>query len=139
MRSLESPSPTKPYSPLPPEPEAIREKLLVPNAERFFYIRYAFQTGMTIDEIFELTRIDRWFLSNMKEIFDLDRELAACRFQGEKGERKGWMDAFPAELLRQAKMFGFSSALRSVTQGRASFAMTFSHYEVKKGGLDSFY
>jgi len=91
-----------------PEPEAIREKLLVPNAERFFYIRYAFQTGMTIDEIFELTRIDRWFLSNMKEIFDLDRELAACRFQGEKGERKGWMDAFPAELLRQAKMFGFS-------------------------------
>ena len=38
-----------------------------------------------------------------------------------------------------AKMFGFSTALRSVTQGRASFAMTFSHYEVKKGGLDSFY
>ena len=38
-----------------------------------------------------------------------------------------------------AKMFGFSTALRSVTQGRASFAMTFSHYEVKKGGLESFY
>lgn len=36
-----------------------------------------------------------------------------------------------------AKMFGFSTALRSVTQGRASFAMTFSHFEVKKGGLQS--
>ncbi len=37
-----------------------------------------------------------------------------------------------------AKMFGFSTALRSVTQGRASFAMTFSHYEVKKGGLPNY-
>ncbi len=36
-----------------------------------------------------------------------------------------------------AKMFGFSTALRSVTQGRASFAMSFSHFEVKKGGLGS--
>ncbi|HHU36098.1 MAG TPA: elongation factor G [Treponema sp.] len=37
-----------------------------------------------------------------------------------------------------SKMFGFSTALRSVTQGRASFVMSFSHYEVKKGGLGSF-
>lgn len=36
-----------------------------------------------------------------------------------------------------SKMFGFSTALRSVTQGRASFAMTFSHFQVKKGGLGS--
>ncbi len=37
-----------------------------------------------------------------------------------------------------AKMFGFSTSLRSVTQGRASFAMTFSHYEVKPGGLSNY-
>ena len=97
----------KDVNPLP-DREKIREKLLIPNAERFFYIRYAFQEGMTIDEIFELTRIDRWFLANMKELFDLEQELAACRFRGEKGERKGWMDAFPAGLLKQAKEYGFS-------------------------------
>ena len=97
----------KDVNPLPGR-EKIREKLLIPNAERFFYIRYAFQKGMTIDEIFELTRIDRWFLANMKELFDLEQELAACRFRGEKGERKGWMDAFPAGLLKQAKEYGFS-------------------------------
>ena len=34
-----------------------------------------------------------------------------------------------------AKMFGFSTSLRSVTQGRATFGMTFSHFEIKKGGL----
>jgi elongation factor G len=38
-----------------------------------------------------------------------------------------------------AKMFGFSTSLRSVTQGRASFGMTFSHFEVKKGGLGNAY
>jgi carbamoyl-phosphate synthase large subunit len=97
----------KDVNPLP-EREKIREKLLIPNAGRFFYIRYAFQKGMTIDEIFELTRIDRWFLANMKELFCLEQELAACRFRGEKGERKGWMDAFPAGLLKQAKEYGFS-------------------------------
>jgi len=97
----------KDVNPLP-DREKIREKLLIPNAERFFYIRYAFQKGMTIDEIFELTRIDRWFLANMKELFDLEQELAVCRFRGEKGERKGWVDAFPAGLLKQAKEYGFS-------------------------------
>ena len=34
-----------------------------------------------------------------------------------------------------AKMFGFSTSLRSVTQGRASFSMEFSHFQVKEGGL----
>ncbi|NLK45623.1 MAG: elongation factor G [Treponema sp.] len=38
-----------------------------------------------------------------------------------------------------AKMFGFSTSLRSVTQGRASFSMSFSHFQVKPGGLNSTY
>ena len=38
-----------------------------------------------------------------------------------------------------AKMFGFSTNLRSVTQGRASFQMEFSHFQVKVGGLGSAY
>ena len=37
-----------------------------------------------------------------------------------------------------AKMFGFSTSLRSVTQGRASFSMEFSHFQVKPGGLNAF-
>ncbi len=41
-------------------------------------------------------------------------------------------------IAPMAKMFGFSTNLRSVTQGRASFSMEFSHFQVKQGGLDSF-
>jgi len=37
-------------------------QLSVPNAERIFFIRHALRAGFTIEEIFNLTKIDRWFL-----------------------------------------------------------------------------
>ena len=88
--------------------EKIREKLRIPNAERFFYIRYAFQAGLTIDEIYDLTRIDRWFLFNMKEIFDIEEELVRYRLHGVKRDLPVWKKDFPAALLRRAKECGFS-------------------------------
>jgi carbamoylphosphate synthase large subunit/REP element-mobilizing transposase RayT len=48
--------------------ETLRLKLAVPNAERVFYLAQAFEDGLSIDEVYELTRIDRWFLRNMAEI-----------------------------------------------------------------------
>ncbi len=56
--------------------EVITRKLSVPNAERVFFIRHALRAGMTIDEIFELTKIDRWFLVQIKEIVDFEEVLA---------------------------------------------------------------
>ncbi len=50
------------------DPETLRRKLSVPNAERIFYIAQAFQDGMSIDEVYDLTKIDRWFLRNLAEI-----------------------------------------------------------------------
>ena len=50
------------------DPETLRLKLAIPNAERIFYLAQAFQDGMSIDEVFELTKIDRWFLRNLAEI-----------------------------------------------------------------------
>jgi carbamoyl-phosphate synthase large subunit len=88
--------------------EKITEKLRVPNAERFFYIRYAFQAGISIDEIYDLTKIDRWFLYNMKEIFDLEKELETYSFKGKKKDFIPWERAFPAGLMRKAKEYGFS-------------------------------
>jgi carbamoyl-phosphate synthase large subunit len=48
--------------------ETLRLRLAIPNAERIFYLAQAFQDGMPIDEVFELTKIDRWFLRNLAEI-----------------------------------------------------------------------
>jgi carbamoyl-phosphate synthase large subunit len=59
--------------------EVITPKLSVPNAERIFFIRHALRAGMNIDEIFSLTKIDRWFLTQIKEIVDFEEELATAR------------------------------------------------------------
>jgi carbamoyl-phosphate synthase large subunit len=48
--------------------ETLRLKLAIPNAERIFYIAQAFKKGASIDEVYELTKIDRWFLRNIAEV-----------------------------------------------------------------------
>jgi len=59
--------------------EVITQKLTTPNAERIFFIRHAIRAGFTIEEIFQLTKIDRWFLSNIEEIVQCEEELAKAR------------------------------------------------------------
>ncbi|HKR54414.1 MAG TPA: carbamoyl-phosphate synthase large subunit, partial [Chthoniobacterales bacterium] len=48
--------------------ETLRLKLAVPDAERIFYIGQAFQSGMSVEDVFDLTKIDRWFLRNVEQI-----------------------------------------------------------------------
>ncbi|MCD6416560.1 MAG: carbamoyl-phosphate synthase large subunit [Planctomycetes bacterium] len=82
---------------LPEEDEVIR-KLSVPNDERFFYIRYAFQRGFSIDRIYELSHVDRWFLFNYKQLVDFEDEIRAA----------GSIRSIEERLLRKAKEWGFS-------------------------------
>jgi carbamoyl-phosphate synthase large subunit len=55
--------------------ETLRLKVSIPNAERIFYLAQAFQDGMSVDEVFELSRIDRWFLRNVQQIVEEAAEL----------------------------------------------------------------
>ncbi len=57
--------------------ELITQRLSIPNAERVFFIRHALRAGFTIEEIFQLTKIDRWFLAQIKEIVDFEEEIAS--------------------------------------------------------------
>jgi carbamoyl-phosphate synthase large subunit len=59
--------------------DVITRKLTVPNAERIFYLRHALRAGFTVAELVKLTRIDRWFLAQIKEIVDFEEELAAAK------------------------------------------------------------
>ncbi len=72
--------------------ETLRRKLSVPNAERIFYLAQAFEDGMSIEEIFGLTKIDRWFLQNIAQVVAEQRKL-------------GVLSDFH---LRRAKKLGFS-------------------------------
>ncbi len=72
------------------DPEMLRLKLAIPNAERIFYIAQAFQDGMTIDEVFELTKIDRWFLHNIQQIVAETARLASLDLR--KAKKLGFSD-----------------------------------------------
>ncbi len=58
-----------------PAMDVIQQKLTTPNGERIFYIRQAFRAGLSVEQIFELTKIDRWFLDNLKQIVDEEEIL----------------------------------------------------------------
>jgi carbamoyl-phosphate synthase large subunit len=84
-------------------PERLRERLITPNPERMFYVRYALQTGMSPEQIGALTRIDPWFLEQLEQIVNLEGRLRAFD-----------LASVPADLLRQAKRTGFSDAQLAV-------------------------
>ncbi len=78
--------------------EKLRRKLAVPSQGRFYYLRYAMKMGWSVEKIHELTRIDPWFLAQMKQLVDFEARLASA----------GSLEQAPLELLRQAKQWGYS-------------------------------
>jgi len=81
--------------------DTLRTKLTVPNAERIFFLGLAFQRGWTVEEVFELTKIDRWFLENIAEIVRAN-EIDSC------GGKVEWAALDPS--LRVSLMLGEPSA-----------------------------
>jgi carbamoyl-phosphate synthase large subunit len=59
----------------------ILERIKIPTSDRIFYIRYALLAGASVEEVYQATKIDRWFLHNIQQIVDMElelRELAEC-------------------------------------------------------------
>ena len=73
-----------------PTHEEIERKLHVPNAERIFWLKTAFEQGWTVDEVFETTAIDPWFLEHLKIITDEGKDLASMDLR--KAKRLGFSD-----------------------------------------------
>ena len=73
---------------------ALRE----PTDKRVFIISKAMHKGYTIDQIHELTKIDKWFLEKLKHIIDIDEALQRCTS----------VNVLDKELLRTAKVYGFT-------------------------------
>jgi carbamoyl-phosphate synthase large subunit len=81
-----------------PTRDEIRVKLSTPGDERVWFIRYGFKSGMTIEEVHQLTRIDPWFLRHLYEIVELEDVL-----RSQEG-----LSSASRELLKQAKQYGFA-------------------------------
>ena len=72
---------------------ALRE----PTDKRVFVISKAMHKGYTVDQIHELTKIDKWFLEKLQHIIDIDEAMKKCN-----------INTLDKELLRTAKVYGFT-------------------------------
>ena len=80
----------------------IDKALLEPTDKRIFVISKAFRAGYTIDQVHELTKIDKWFLQKLMNIMKTSEELHSW------GNNHKQIADLPNELLRKAKVQGFS-------------------------------
>ncbi|HSR51883.1 MAG TPA: carbamoyl-phosphate synthase large subunit, partial [Acidobacteriota bacterium] len=87
------------------DPEHIRDRLVRPNPERLFYLRLAFARGMSVEEVRRLTRIDPWFLEQMRQCVLLEQGVAGRSLQDLDDEelhrlkQEGLSDLRLAQLL----------------------------------------
>ena len=95
-----------------PTREEIEKNLATPNSQRIFYLRYALQIGISVDEIYELTGIDPWFLHQIRQIVELEETI--------RPEKDACAETFlpDASLLRKAKSWGFSDVQLAHLLGR---------------------
>ncbi|MBT1443324.1 carbamoyl-phosphate synthase large subunit [Shewanella sp. JM162201] len=86
--------------------QKIRHELKEPGADRIWYIGDAFRAGLSLDDIFTLTNIDRWFLVQIEEIIQLEAKVKEVGVAG-----------IDADFLRKLKRKGFSDARMSALLG----------------------
>ncbi len=77
--------------------DEIKKRLVSPTSERIFLMYEALRQGMSVDELFAMTHIGRWFINEMKELVDLEEVII----------KQGWQALTDAQL-KQAKEWGFS-------------------------------
>ncbi|NPB09560.1 MAG: carbamoyl-phosphate synthase large subunit, partial [Thermodesulfobacteria bacterium] len=92
---------------IPPR-ELIVEKLRTPNSERIFYLREAYRAGFSTPEIHELTKIDPWFLEQIRQIVEEEDRIRA----------KGAEILDDPEALFEAKRYGFSDVQLAFLTGK---------------------
>ena len=78
--------------------DRLERKLRVPSQGRMYYVRYALKMGWSIDQVFEATKIDPWFLDQIKQLVDFEAKLEAA----------GSLEDCPRDLLFAAKQLGYS-------------------------------
>ncbi|HJQ34842.1 MAG TPA: carbamoyl-phosphate synthase large subunit [Pyrinomonadaceae bacterium] len=104
LRSLEAVKPLRLRD--VPEDE-LQRKLARPNSQRFSYVTYALQHGVPIQEIYRLSRIDPWFLEQLRQVMEIQR--------GVEGQK---LEEIPTETLREFKEAALSDRRLAYLTGR---------------------
>ncbi|GLB42734.1 putative carbamoyl-phosphate synthase small chain, CPSase domain [Lyophyllum shimeji] len=92
--------------------EDIDTELLNPTDKRIFAISTAFHRGYSVDKIWQMTNIDKWFLTKLEYIYKMEKRLYSCN-----------VSTIPSTLLRQAKQLGFSDRQLATCMGSTELAV----------------
>ena len=82
----------------------IIDKIVHPNSKRLFYIAKAMRMGMSIDEIYKYSFIDKWFLANIKQILDMENQIK--------------LNGVNIENIKKIKQYGFSDKYLAKLTGK---------------------
>ncbi|MCC7213085.1 MAG: carbamoyl-phosphate synthase large subunit [Candidatus Brocadia sp.] len=88
--------------------EFLRTKLITPNPDRLWHIADAIRYGTELDDIGKWTRIDRWFLHNIKQVLDMETEIIQNAAKGAHASQAGNSFAMDTNTLMTAKQYGYS-------------------------------
>ena len=121
-----------------PDIDYIRERLATPNAERVFFLRLAFEAGLTLEKIHELSGIDPWFLKNIEDILESEKELGTDLDQIDfrRAKRLGYSDhqlavltnSSPDDVRAKRKEAGITPTYRLVDTCAAEFEAYTPYY-----------
>ena len=89
--------------------EKLKDRLETPNASRIFYVKYALQSGWSIDDVFEASKIDRWFIAHMSQMLEFEQRLVET-FKKDKN--------ISEDIMRKAKEYGYSDAQIAQIMGK---------------------
>ena len=87
-----------------PDLDVLKEKLAVPNADRIFYVRSAFAAGMSVDDIFELSAIDPWFLRQLEQIYLAEASIRDGSLPMRRAKKLGFSDRQIAHLTDKTEL-----------------------------------
>ena len=126
--------------------EQLRKLLVEPTSERQFIMYEALRKGMTVEELYNLTRIGRWFIQQMKELVELEEKILACKGGNLpdslliRAKKDGFADKYlgqilgvPESQIRERRLaLGLEQAWEAVPVSGADAAYYFSTYNMRE-------
>ncbi|MSR77337.1 MAG: carbamoyl-phosphate synthase large subunit [Candidatus Omnitrophica bacterium] len=108
-----------------PQNEELRrvldKSLSIPKADRLFHVKYALLAGISVEQIYKLSHFDPWFLAQIKQIVDLEKEI----IEASGDECKQTL------ILRKAKSYGFSDVQLAFLWGKKEAEIRNLRYQEK--------
>ncbi|MDD3597160.1 carbamoyl-phosphate synthase large subunit, partial [Sulfuricurvum sp.] len=119
------------FDPIDADLEFVKHEIRRPNAERILYVGQGFRMGLSKEEVFELSKIDPWFLTQIEEIIAQEKTITAATLSNEAQLRRlkteGFSDKNIARLITQN---GGSAKEIDVYNARKALNIAFEYNEV---------